>query len=126
MWHAGQFKLTASGALMSATTQPWMDAVVRWPEFPSVLQVVGLHEFKCAARACHHDGRSPSFHTPWQMQGQTKSTASGFIVAPLSARRILTNAHAVAGQVQVTLRKHGGARKYPARVLAVGHEVSCW
>jgi hypothetical protein len=31
------------------------------------------------------------------MQPQTKSTASGFIVAPLSERRILTNAHGERG-----------------------------
>ncbi len=56
------------------------------------------------------------------MQPQSKSTASGFIVGALSERRILTNAHAVANQMQVMLRKHGNARKFPARVLAVGHE----
>ncbi|GLI64114.1 hypothetical protein VaNZ11_007289 [Volvox africanus] len=65
---------------------------------------------------------NPSFNLPWQIMSQSKSTASGFVVAPLSSRRILTNAHAVANQVQVMLRKHGNARKYPARVLAVGHE----
>ncbi|GLC63300.1 hypothetical protein PLESTF_000021700 [Pleodorina starrii] len=65
---------------------------------------------------------NPNYSLPWQMMGQTKSTASGFVVAPLSARRILTNAHAVANAVQVMLRKHGNARKFPARVLAVGHE----
>ncbi|EFJ52282.1 trypsin family [Volvox carteri f. nagariensis] len=65
---------------------------------------------------------NPNYSLPWQMMTQTKSTASGFVVAPLSSRRILTNAHAVANQVQVMLRKHGNARKYPARVLAVGHE----
>ncbi len=56
------------------------------------------------------------------MMAQSKSTATGFVVAPLSDRRILTNAHAVTNQVQVMLRKHGNARKFPARVLAVGHE----
>ncbi len=66
--------------------------------------------------------RSPNFSQPWQMMQQTKSIASGFVVAPLSARRILTNAHAVANQVQVMLRKHGNAKKFPAKVLAVGHE----
>jgi S1-C subfamily serine protease len=66
---------------------------------------------------------SPNYATPWQMLPQTKSTATGFVVAPLSARRVLTNAHAVAGQIQVQLRKHGNAKKFHARVLAVGHEV---
>ncbi len=57
------------------------------------------------------------------MHGQTKSTATAFAIAPLASRRILTNAHAVAHQVQVQLRKHGSAKKFTAKVLAVGHEV---
>jgi hypothetical protein len=36
------------------------------------------------------------------MMSQQKSTATGFVVAPLSQRRILTNAHAVANQVQAS------------------------
>jgi hypothetical protein len=55
---------------------------------------------------------------------QTKCTATGFVIAPLGSRRILTNAHAVANQVAVKVRKHGSAQKFNARVLAVGHEVS--
>jgi hypothetical protein len=58
------------------------------------------------------------------MHAQTKSTATAFAIHPISSRRILTNAHAVANQIQVQLRKHGSARKFPARVVAVGHEVS--
>lgn len=46
------------------------------------------------------------------------------MIAPLGSRRILTNAHAVANQVAVKVRKHGSAQKFNARVLAVGHEVS--
>jgi hypothetical protein len=58
---------------------------------------------------------------------QTKCTATGFVIAPLSSRRILTNAHAVANQVAIKIRKHGSAQRYTARVLAVGHEVRyCW
>ncbi|GFH13342.1 PDZ_3 domain-containing protein [Haematococcus lacustris] len=65
---------------------------------------------------------SPNYATPWQMHAQSKSTASGFVIAPISQRRILTNAHAVANQVQVQLRKHGNAKKFTAKVLSVGHE----
>jgi hypothetical protein len=54
---------------------------------------------------------------------QTKCTATGFVIDPLGSRRILTNAHAVANQVAVKVRKHGSAQKFNARVLAVGHEV---
>lgn len=65
---------------------------------------------------------SPNFSSPWQMCQQTKCTATGFVIAPLSSRRVLTNAHAVANQVAVKIRKHGSAQRYTARVLAVGHE----
>ncbi|KIZ01125.1 Protease Do-like 10 [Monoraphidium neglectum] len=65
---------------------------------------------------------SPNFSQPWQMQAQTKCTASGFAISPREERRILTNAHAVSNQVVVKVRKHGNAHKYNARVVAVGHE----
>ncbi|KAI8476024.1 MAG: trypsin-like cysteine/serine peptidase domain-containing protein [Monoraphidium minutum] len=65
---------------------------------------------------------NPNFSQPWQMQAQCKCTASGFAISPLQERRLLTNAHAVANQVVVKVRKHGSAHKYDARVIAVGHE----
>lgn len=68
---------------------------------------------------------SPNFSQPWQMHAQSTCTASGFVISPLGERRILTNAHAVANHVVVKVRKHGSAQKFNARVLAVGHEVSC-
>lgn len=66
---------------------------------------------------------SPNYSSPWQMLQQTKCTATGFVISPLGSRRILTNAHAVANQIAVKIRKHGCAQKFNARVLAVGHEV---
>eukprot|EP00899_Mesostigma_viride_P010039 jgi/Mesvir1/19036/Mv12800-RA.1 len=62
---------------------------------------------------------SPNYAMPWQMKYQTKSTASGFVIA---GRRIITNAHAVSHQMLIMVRKHGHARKYIARVLACGAE----
>ena len=35
-------------------------------------------------------------------------------------RRLLTNAHVVANQSSVMVRKHGSAKKYPAQVRALG------
>mmetsp|Transcript_7857 Transcript_7857/g.12575 ORF Transcript_7857/g.12575 Transcript_7857/m.12575 type:complete len:241 (-) Transcript_7857:2063-2785(-) len=61
----------------------------------------------------------PNFSMPWQMKRQQKSTSSGFVI---SGKRILTNAHSVANQTSVMVRKHGSADKYVAKVLAVGHE----
>eukprot|EP00741_Cyanophora_paradoxa_P006951 tig00001065_g6725.t1 len=62
---------------------------------------------------------SPNFSMPWQMKRQSKSTSSGFAI---EGRRIVTNAHSVANQTSVQVRKHGDAEKYTARVLAVAHE----
>jgi hypothetical protein len=82
-------------------------------------QHIQIRDFLLLLLACR-----PSFSQPWQMLSQTKCTATGFVIEPLGKRRILTNAHAVANQVQVKVRKHGSAQKFSARVLAVGHEVS--
>jgi len=48
-----------------------------------------------------------------------QGTGSGFII---SGRRILTNAHNVANQNWVIVQRHGIPKKYPATVVAVGHE----
>jgi len=65
------------------------------------------------------DYTDPSFAMPWQMRRQTKTTGSGFIIED---RRIITNAHVVANQNRILIRKHGDAKKYPARLIASGHE----
>lgn len=44
---------------------------------------------------------------------------AGFVI---SRRRIVTNAHVVADQTFVLVRKHGSPIKYRADVEAVGHE----
>eukprot|EP00897_Mesotaenium_endlicherianum_P005554 jgi/Mesen1/5026/ME000025S04425 len=62
---------------------------------------------------------SPNYSMPWQMKHQSKSTSSGFVI---EGRRILTNAHAVAHESLVFVRKHGNPKKFVAKVLAVGHE----
>jgi S1-C subfamily serine protease len=40
----------------------------------------------------------------------------------ISGRRILTNAHVVADQTHMMVRKHGSPIKYHAHIEAVGHE----
>ena len=62
---------------------------------------------------------SPNWFMPWQTKQQRESTGSGFIV---EGKRIITNAHCVADQAHVMVRKHGDPRKYSAKVVAVGHE----
>jgi len=53
------------------------------------------------------------------MRRQRQGTGSGFII---SGRRILTNAHNIANQNWILVQRHGIPKKYPAKVLAVGHE----
>eukprot|EP00922_Rhytidocystis_sp_ex-Travisia-forbesii_P065139 GHVS01096820.1.p1 GENE.GHVS01096820.1~~GHVS01096820.1.p1 ORF type:complete len:865 (-),score=130.72 GHVS01096820.1:71-2665(-) len=65
------------------------------------------------------DYTDPNFAQPWQMRRQMKSTGSGFVIAD---RRIMTNAHCVAFQNRVLVRKHGSPKKYLARVMSVAHE----
>eukprot|EP00475_Leptophrys_vorax_P036141 TRINITY_DN6051_c0_g1_i1.p1 TRINITY_DN6051_c0_g1~~TRINITY_DN6051_c0_g1_i1.p1 ORF type:complete len:414 (-),score=123.37 TRINITY_DN6051_c0_g1_i1:614-1792(-) len=64
--------------------------------------------------------KSPAdFIRPWQNKRQTESSGSGFVI---SGRRILTNAHVIADQKIVLIRRHGLPDKFAAKVVAVGHE----
>jgi len=62
---------------------------------------------------------TPNYSMPWQMNKEERSTSTGFVI---SGKRILTNAHCVAYQTSVKIRKQGSARKVVARVVAVGHD----
>lgn len=61
----------------------------------------------------------PNLSMPWQMKRQYSTTASGFAI---SEKRIVTNAHAVAFQTSIRVRKHGLAEKFVARVIGVCHQ----
>ncbi|CAM4830086.1 unnamed protein product [Rotaria magnacalcarata] len=60
-----------------------------------------------------------NFSLPWQVKSQVVATASGFII---KNRWILSNAHAVANQSSIRIRKHGDAKKYSARIVHIAHE----
>ncbi|KAK1557684.1 hypothetical protein Q3G72_029544 [Acer saccharum] len=62
---------------------------------------------------------SPNYLLPWQKKSQRETTGSGFAIP---GRKILTNAHVVADNTFVLIRKHGSPTKYRASVQAVGHE----
>jgi S1-C subfamily serine protease len=47
------------------------------------------------------------------MKPQREATGSGFVI---SKRRILTNAHVIAHQTTIMVRRQGLATKYPAKV----------
>ncbi|MBW2076440.1 MAG: serine protease [Deltaproteobacteria bacterium] len=59
------------------------------------------------------------YDEPWKMQRQKRRSGTGCII---SGRRILTNAHVVADQKFIQIKKAGEARKYIAEVAIVAHE----
>lgn len=48
---------------------------------------------------------------PWQNHPKRESTGTGFVIRD---RLILTNAHVVADQTYVTVKRHGSGTKYRA------------
>lgn len=61
----------------------------------------------------------PNYNQPWQNYPQQASTGSGFVI---SGNRILTNAHIVANQTFIMVRKPGIQKKYVANLEVIGHE----
>jgi S1-C subfamily serine protease len=59
------------------------------------------------------------YYEPWQKTGQVSGNGSGCII---SGKRILTNAHVVANQTFIQVRRAGKAKKYTAKVQMVAHE----
>eukprot|EP00879_Flechtneria_rotunda_P025705 GHRR01027342.1.p1 GENE.GHRR01027342.1~~GHRR01027342.1.p1 ORF type:complete len:465 (+),score=120.89 GHRR01027342.1:586-1980(+) len=62
----------------------------------------------------------PDYFLPWQNHPKRESTGTGFVIRD---RLILTNAHVVADQTYVTVKRHGSGTKYRADVVGVGHDV---
>jgi S1-C subfamily serine protease len=60
----------------------------------------------------------PDYYNPWAMLGSGQGTGSGAIIP---GRRILSNAHVVGYETFIQVRRHGDARRYPARVVSVSH-----
>ena len=56
---------------------------------------------------------------PWQMQGSRAFTGSGFVI---EGNQILTNAHVVADNTFIQVRKEGTPQKYTAHALALGYD----
>jgi len=65
----------------------------------------------------------PNYFLPWHMKASKETSGSGFVVLDNSGeKRILTNAHVVANQTFVSVRKFGSSTKFTAKVIAVGHD----
>jgi S1-C subfamily serine protease len=59
------------------------------------------------------------YDMPWQLAGQDRGVGSGCII---SGNRVLTNAHVVANQTFIQVKRAGHAKKYSAAVEIVAHE----
>lgn len=59
------------------------------------------------------------YDMPWQLAGQDRGVGSGCII---SGNRVLTNAHVVANQTFIQIKRAGHAKKYNAAVEIVAHE----
>jgi S1-C subfamily serine protease len=59
------------------------------------------------------------YDMPWQLAGQERGVGSGCIIG---GNRVLTNAHVVANQTFIQVKRAGQARKYNAAVAIVAHE----
>jgi S1-C subfamily serine protease len=60
-----------------------------------------------------------NYDMPWQLSQQERAVGSGCII---SGNRILTNAHVVADQTFIQVKRAGEAKKYNAAVAMVAHE----
>ena len=59
------------------------------------------------------------YYRPWQSHGIKSSTGSGCII---KGNKILTNAHVVADQTFIQVKKNNDSKKYVAKVEALGHD----
>ena len=63
--------------------------------------------------------KMPSYTTPWNT-GIRKSHGSGSII---NGNRILTNAHVVANETFIEVKRHGNTTKYEAEVEFISHQA---
>ena len=59
------------------------------------------------------------YSTPWKKAAMGRGVGSGFVI---EGNRILTNAHNVANQRYIEVKKQNLAQRYPAQVEFVGHD----
>jgi len=59
------------------------------------------------------------YAAPWKKAPMGRGVGSGFVI---EGNRILTNAHNVANQRYIELKKQNQARRYPAQIQFVGHD----
>jgi len=74
---------------------------------------------KIAMVQIYTTSQTPDYDLPWQMNAPSKSGGSGCIIVN---HRILTNAHVVADNTFIQIRKAGGVEKFTAEVEYISHE----
>jgi len=84
------------------------------------LSTQAREDIKDAIVKIYTSSSQPDYYNPWSMMSSSQGTGSGCIIA---GRKILSNAHVVSYQTFVQVRRHGDARRYPARVVSVSHEA---
>jgi S1-C subfamily serine protease len=85
---------------------PIADSVVKRAETASVVKIFTVSS-------------QPDYYQPWQNQGQQQSSGSGFVI---SGNRILTNAHNIANQTFIMVRKQSDPKRYIAKLEFAGHD----
>ena len=65
---------------------------------------------------------TPYYSQPWEMEVQSSSYSSGFMIKHQNKNKILCNAHGVSNITQIRVRKHGDSKKYNAKLEYIGHE----
>ena len=80
---------------------------------------INIRKFKTSIIKIFAMRSKPNYNQPWQNYPQRSSTGSGFVI---SGNRILTNAHIVANQTFLMVRKPGLQKKYIAKLEVIGNE----
>ena len=80
---------------------------------------INIRKFKTSIIKIFAMRSRPNYNQPWQNYPQRSSTGSGFVI---SGNRILTNAHIVANQTFLMVRKPGLQKKYIAKLEVIGNE----
>jgi S1-C subfamily serine protease len=61
----------------------------------------------------------PDYQQPWNGGRETGGTGTGFMIAP---NKFVTNAHVVADNTRLLIKKYGDPEKYAAKLLHIAHD----
>ena len=61
----------------------------------------------------------PDYQQPWNGGRETGGSGTGFMIAP---NKFVTNAHVVADNTRLLIKKYGDPEKYAAKLLHIAHD----